>query len=198
MGKNPLANSMAQGSKNPGTSHMDQRGAKLYEIYSSGKSSGGMHGHIASNISNGSGGSASHQNSFLQNKYQFATYYGQKNYPSSGQQMGVIGSSPQMNPHMQYNGQQMVNVGNGQYEYSIDGQVEGTRTGGTVPQTTLSSGNGGQNLPKTGSIGSKSSNQGGQNVVNSNSVPKRAPHSELTSYQSEKRLKEYKQQQAQL
>ena len=46
-GKNPLANSMAHhanmgGSKgNPGTSHMDQRGAKLYEIYSSGKSSGG-------------------------------------------------------------------------------------------------------------------------------------------------------------
>ena len=69
--------------KNPGTSHMDQRGAKLYEIYSSGKSSGGaagQGGHDASNISNGSGGSQGPQNSFLQNKYQFATYYGQKTY----------------------------------------------------------------------------------------------------------------------
>ena len=84
-GKNPLANSMAHhsnmgGKANPGTSHMDQRGAKLYEIYSSGKSSGGAQGagqaHVASNISNGSGGSQGHQNSFLQNKYQFATYYG--------------------------------------------------------------------------------------------------------------------------
>jgi hypothetical protein len=61
LNKNPLASSVAHGSgnfnkQNPGTSHMDQRGAKLYEIYSSGKSSGGM-GHIASNISNGSGGS---------------------------------------------------------------------------------------------------------------------------------------------
>lgn len=42
-GKNPLANSMAHSSmnKNPGTSHMDTRGAKLYEIYSSGKSNAG-------------------------------------------------------------------------------------------------------------------------------------------------------------
>lgn len=72
-GKNPLANSMAHHSSNmatgknanPGTSHMDQRGAKLFEIYSSGKSSGGVTGtqtggHVASNISNGSGGSQGH------------------------------------------------------------------------------------------------------------------------------------------
>ena len=39
---------------------------------------------------------------------------------------------------------------------------------------------------------SKSSSGGAQ------TMPKRTPHSELTSYQSEKRLKEYKQQQAQL
>ena len=63
-------------SKNPGTSHMDQRGQKLFEIYSSGKSQGAANNHIGSNISNGSGGSHGHQNSFLQNKYQFATYYG--------------------------------------------------------------------------------------------------------------------------
>lgn len=50
---------------------------------------------------------------------------------------------------------------------------------------------GGQQL-KAGTMNSKSSSQAAQ------SVPKRAPHSELTSYQSEKRLKEYKQQQAQL
>ena len=64
---------MGTGKNNPGTSQkMDQRGAKLYEIYSSGKSSGGAAntgtatgGHIASNISNGSGGSQGHQNSFL-------------------------------------------------------------------------------------------------------------------------------------
>lgn len=39
---NPLTNSMAHGSqfannKNPGTSHIDNRGAKIFEIYSSGK-----------------------------------------------------------------------------------------------------------------------------------------------------------------
>ena len=68
--KNPLANSMAHHStnvgKNPGTSHMDHRGAKLYEIYSSGKSNGGGNNGgggnqgnhvVSSNISNGSGGS---------------------------------------------------------------------------------------------------------------------------------------------
>ena len=52
---------MAHGSnfsnKNPGTSHMDQRGQKLFEIYSSGKSQGAGGNHIASNVSNGSGGS---------------------------------------------------------------------------------------------------------------------------------------------
>ena len=37
---------------------------------------------------------------------------------------------------------------------------------------------------------SQGSNQGG-----SNNMPKRTPNSELTSYQSEKRLKEYKAQQ---
>jgi len=145
-GKNPLANSMAHhssnmgtGKNNPGTSHMDKRGAKLYEIYSSGKSqgvpantgtgpSGG--GHIASNISNGSGGSQGHQNSFLQNKYQFATYYGQKNYPNSGPHMNMLGNAPstQLNSHHQYNGSQ-IGIGAGgnassQYEYSIDGQIE--------------------------------------------------------------------------
>ena len=93
--------------KNPGTSHMDQRGAKIFEIYSSGKSGGGGASHIGSNVSTGSGGghsgmnagSQSHQNSFLQNKYQFATYYGQKNYPS-----GNNNSSQISNPHHQYNG----------------------------------------------------------------------------------------------
>lgn len=46
---------------------------------------------------------------------------------------------------------------------------------------------------KGSSINSKSSSGAG-----TQSMPKRTPHSELTSYQSEKRLKEYKQQQAQL
>ena len=87
---------MGTGKNNPGTSHTDQRGAKLFEIYSSGKSSSGVTGtgtgHVASNISNGSGGSQGHQNSFLQNKYQFATYYGQKNYPNSGPHMNMLGN----------------------------------------------------------------------------------------------------------
>ena len=129
--KNPLANSMA--GKNPGTSHMDQRGAKLYEIYSSGKgnNSSGQGTHVASNISNGSGSSQGPQNSFLQNKYQFATYYGQKNYPSSGPQMNMIGTpagqgTNQLNAHHQYNGSQ-IGIGanaSSQYEYSIDGNIE--------------------------------------------------------------------------
>ena len=61
---------------------------------------------MGSNISNGSGGSQGPQNSFLQNKYQFATYYGQKNYPSSGPHMNMIGNAPtgQLNVHHQYNG----------------------------------------------------------------------------------------------
>ena len=46
---------------------------------------------------------------------------------------------------------------------------------------------------KGNTINSKS-----QSGAATQSMPKRTPHSELTSYQSEKRLKEYKQQQAQL
>lgn len=41
---------------------------------------------------------------------------------------------------------------------------------------------------KGNTIASKSSGSGAQ----TQSMPKRTPHSELTSYQSEKRLKEYK------
>jgi hypothetical protein len=47
-----------------------------------------------------------------------------------------------------------------------------------------------QNAPSTGKNQQATGNQ-----KNSNNLPKRTPHSELTSYQSEKRLKEYKQQQ---
>ena len=90
-----------------------------------------------------------------------------------------------MNPQIQYNGQSGVSPPvSGQYEYSIDGQPDQMRTGGTVPINQALQNSQGTN--KGGSIGSKSSNAG-------NSMPKRAPHSELTSYQSEKRLKEYKQ-----
>jgi hypothetical protein len=56
----------------------------------------------------------------------------------------------------------------GQYEYAIDG----------------SSGPGGQQKP----MASKT----GPGNATSSSLPKRTPHSELTSYQSEKKLKEYK------
>ena len=101
--------------------------------------------------------------------------------------MNVIGNSQQMNPHHQYNGHQMSPPASGQYEYSIEGQPEQLRTqGGSVPAQIAPQA---QQIKQGGTIGSKSSNQG-------NSMPKRAPHSELTSYQSEKRLKEYKQQQA--
>lgn len=65
--------------KNPNTAHMDQRGAKIFEIYSSGKSGpapnqGSGASHIGSNVSTGSGGHSgaghsssnqTHQNSFL-------------------------------------------------------------------------------------------------------------------------------------
>ena len=79
---------------------------------------------------------------------------------------------------MHYN-QQMVGGQGGQYEYSIDGQID-MRQPAPATQT--------QNSSKGNSVGSKNSGN--------NSLPKRTPHSELTSYQSEKRLKEYKQQQA--
>ena len=170
---------------------MNHRGAKLYEIYSSGKSSGGAAGqgaHVASNISNGSGGSQGPQNSFLQNKYQFATYYGQKNYPNSGPHMNMIGNTPgaQMNAHHQYNGSQ-IGIGgansNSQYEYSIDGQIEPANMRGTGNANPQNIG-----VIKGSTINSKSSGSGAQ----TQSMPKRTLHSELTSYQSEKRLKEYK------
>lgn len=59
-------------------------------------------------------------------------------------------------------------MGASQYEYSIEGGKQGGLQIGKTP--------------------SQSSNQGGN-------MPKRAPNSELNSYQSEKRLKEYKAQQ---
>lgn len=53
------------------------------------------------------------QNNFMQNKYQFATYYGQKtqSYPSPGphQPSGVI------------SGGQAAIMASGKYDYSIDG-----------------------------------------------------------------------------
>lgn len=61
---------------------------------------------------------------------------------------------------------QMV-MGASQYEYSIEGGKQGLQIGKTPSQ---------------------GSSQGGN-------MPKRAPNSELNSYQSEKRLKEYKAQQ---
>ena len=55
----------------------------------------------------------------------------------------------------------------GQYEYAIDGS--------TGP---------GQQKP--------TASKTGPGNATSSSLPKRTPHSELTSYQSEKKLKEYK------
>ena len=196
-GKNPLANSMAHHSSNmatgksnnnPGTSHMDQRGAKLFEIYSSGKSSGGVAGtgtggHVASNISNGSGGSQGHQNSFLQNKYQFATYYGQKNYPNSGPHMNMLGNAS--SAHHQYNGSQIGIGGNNassQYEHSIDGQIEpaNLRTGPSNPpgQGPTKGSAGGPNTIASKSSGNANAASGAQ----TQGMPKRTNHSELTSY----------------
>jgi hypothetical protein len=73
--KNPLTNSMAHGNQfpnksNPGTSQLDQRGAKIFEIYSSGKSGnfvgqpqGNGSSQIGSNVSTGSGGHSGITNS---------------------------------------------------------------------------------------------------------------------------------------
>jgi hypothetical protein len=126
---------------------IDSKEKKIYELYaSSGK--GNQMGPI------GQSGTQP-QNSFLQNKYQFATYYGQK-----PQNMGQ--------PQMPQN--QMVVMG-GQYEYNID--------------TSQGSNAGSKNQPN---LKNQNLNQAqGQTIL-----PKRTPNSELTSYQSEKRLKEYK------
>lgn len=149
------------------------------------------------------------QNSFLQSKYQFATYYGQKNY--SNGPGGVSGSGGANLQNMQMVGGlqtagslapvTQLSSGGGQYhgsqyEYAIDGsQGPGDHFSGSGKQ-------GGQlfagTAPQaTGSQGGKSSGAGatGGGSKNPNQLPKRTPHSELTSYQSEKRLKEYKQQQ---
>lgn len=69
-----------------------------------------------------------------------------------------------------------------QYEYSIEGNIDHMRQHQPAPSTQT------QSSSKGSSVGTKN--------AGSNSLPKRTPHSELTSYQSEKRLKEYKQQQA--
>ena len=77
-----------------------------------------------------------------------------------------------------------------QYEYSIDGQIDppNMRSG---PGGSLGPSQNTIGLIKGNTIASKSSGSGGASQTQS--VPKRTPHSELTSYQSEKRLKEYKQ-----
>ena len=55
------------------------------------------------------------------------------------------------------------------YEYSIDGQVESMRTG---------------QINKANTLGNKNGNLVAQSA-GANSLPKRTPNSELTSYQSE-------------
>ena len=82
-----------------------------------------------------------------------------------------------------------------QYEYAIDGsQGPGEHfTASGKQQNQLFERN--ANAP-TGSNGGGKGSQGGGatggGTKNPNQLPKRTPHSELTSYQSEKRLKEYK------
>lgn len=79
---------------------------------------------------------------------------------------------------------QMLMLG-GQYEYNIEG-------GGQPPPGSMKvQGGQGPNALQIGKSTSQGSNQGSSNM------PKRTPNSELTSYQSEKRLKEYKAQQQQ-
>lgn len=78
-------------SKVPGGQGSQTRtGPSIMEVYGTGP-----------NTSMGQG-SGANQNQFMQNKYQFATYYGQKNI------LGV-------------NGMQNQNAPGSQYEYSIDG-----------------------------------------------------------------------------
>ena len=85
---------------------IDQKEKKIYEIYAS---SGKVMAPIGSN-NFAQGNQPSNQNGFLQNKYQFATYYGQKpSYPS-----------PATNSQQQ-NQVAMVG-GGGQYEYNISGE----------------------------------------------------------------------------
>ena len=80
-------------------------------------------------------------------------------------------------------------LGNKQYEYPIGAAA-------SQHQMPGSSGNnsGGSNAPG-GPLGPPGGIAVVKKQVGSSSLPKRTPHSELTSYQSEKRLKEYKQQQ---
>ena len=100
-----------------------------------------------------------------------------------------------MNPHHQYNASQIAMAAGGnsssQYEYSIDGQIDPSnmRAG---PGGSLAPGQNTIGLIKGSTIASKSSGSGA-GASQTQSMPKRTPHSELTSYQSEKRLKEYKQ-----
>jgi len=71
----PLASSIVGGGKNPGTSHMDQREKKIFEIYSSSNPKGGAAAANQNNqLLNGpiQGPQAvglPNQNSFLQSKY---------------------------------------------------------------------------------------------------------------------------------
>ena len=117
--------------------------------------------------------------------------------------MNMIGQAPVGNNQMinpAYNGGNMIGGANtsSQYEYSIEGQIEPANI-----RSTAANSNGTSNLasgsqisgsvPKNNSMKTQSQSQ---NNTGAQSMPKRTPHSELTSYQSEKRLKEYKQQQA--
>lgn len=108
-----------------GSSQIDQKEKKIYELYaSSGKANNGM-APIGTPFTSQQSQNQGNQNSFLQNKYQFATYYGQKpSYPSPATQNNTM---PQ---------NQMVIMG-GQYEYNIEsGQNQAAPTQQKQPNLT--------------------------------------------------------------
>lgn len=83
----------------------------------------------------------------------------------------------QLTAHHQYTGSQIGIGGNtsSQYEYSIDGQIEPANV---RSQAGPSSNANNLGVIKGNTIASKSSGSGAQ----TQSMPKRTPHSELTSY----------------
>lgn len=79
-------------------------------------------------------------------------------------------------------------MASGKYEYNIEGTG-----GGVVTNNNPVIGTPSQSQPKN--IPPQKSNTVPGQAQGSTILPKRTPNSELTSYQSEKRLKEYKAQQ---
>jgi hypothetical protein len=168
--KNVLSGPINSKNKPVGSSHMEMRDKKMKDAYKNAKpkSKGGM------NSFNNQAALQYSQNNFIQNKPQFSTFYGQ------GQLQSNAGNNPNGLQGMSYAQLQIQNAllsnnassQNTQYEYSIEGK-NGNMTAQNIANQFINS----KINPSSGGI------------PISQILPHRNNNSELNSYQSEKKLR---------